>query len=334
MACENQEQIFDDFDYKSVYFPYQLPLRTLSLGEDRIDNTMDKAFQFDIGVTIGGMYKNEKNWTVDFIVDNSLTEEVYISATGAKVHPLPSSYYSLDPAGTVIIPKGYFNGRIKVQLTEEFFNDSLAITGNYVVPLRITATSADTILFGKGAVSNPDPRVIEDWESGKAPKHWTMFGIKYINAYHGNYLQRGRDIRYQNGVPVDTIIWHAPHTEQDRVVALFTRGKTKSVTNFVSQNISSSGEYSMELEFANMWGTPGGTVTITPNEESLYEVSGSGQYFDKASSNETIIHLKMQCLHLNYTYDDGEYIHQVADTLVFRDRGIKFEQNSIILIKD
>ena len=331
IACENQEQIFDDFEYKAVYFPFQLPLRTLSLGEDRVDNTLDKAFQFEIGVTIGGMYENNKNWTVDYVVDNSLTNNVYNNATGAKIFALPSTYYTLEPLGSVTISKGYFNGRIKVQLTEAFFNDTLAVTGNYVVPLRITGTSADTILSGQAAVSNPDPRVISDWESGKEPKNWTMFGIKYINAYHGNYLQRGRDIRFQNGSPVDTTVWRAAHTEQDRIVSLSTKGKTRSVSNFIGQNTSSTGQYAMELEFVNMWGTPGGTVTITPSSGSDYAVSGNGQYFDQATSNESIIHLTMQCMYLSYTYDDGTYVHQVADTLVFRDRGIKFEQNTIMI---
>lgn len=331
IGCENQEQIFDDFDYKSVYFPYQLPLRTLSLGEDRIDNTMDRGFQFEIGVTIGGMYKNKKDWTVDYVVDNSLTEDVYNSVTGEKIFSLPSSYYTFDPQGTVTIPKGYFNGRIRIQLTEEFFNDSLSVTGNYVVPLRITGTSADTILKGEKAISDPDPRISAHWESGKSPKDWTMYGIKYINAYHGNYLQRGRDILYQGGTPVDTIIWRTSHVEQDRLVALFTKGKTKSISNFIGQNTGSTGEYSMELDFANMWGTPGGSVTITPSDDALYSVTGSGQFFDKATSKESIIHLTMQCMYLNYTYDDGTYVHQVADTLVFRDRGIKFEQNAIVI---
>lgn len=331
VACDNQEQIFDDFEYKSVYFPYQLPLRTLSLGEDRVDNTLDKAFQFDIGVTIGGMYKNNKDWTVDYVVDNSLTDSVYNSSNGAKILPLPSSYYTLSPLNTITIPKGLYNGRLRVQLTEAFFNDSIAITGQYVVPLRITGTSADSVLSGLAAVPNPDPRIISDWEAGMVPKNWVMFGIKYVNAYHGNYLQRGRDIIYSEGTPVDTVEWRTAHVEKDRVVALSSLGKTKSVTNFIGVNTSGTGEYAMELEFTNMWGTPGGAITITPSPGSNYAVTGSGQYFDKTSSTESIIHLQMQSMHLNYTYDDGTYIHQVSDTLVFRDRGIKFEQNSIVI---
>ena len=73
-ACKNQDIVFPDYTLKAVYFPYQLPVRTLSLGEDRIDNTLDKEYKFDIGVCIGGMYQNKKNWTVDYIVDSTLID--------------------------------------------------------------------------------------------------------------------------------------------------------------------------------------------------------------------------------------------------------------------
>ena len=33
MACENQENEFDDFGSTSVYFPFQTPVRTLIQGK-------------------------------------------------------------------------------------------------------------------------------------------------------------------------------------------------------------------------------------------------------------------------------------------------------------
>ncbi|MEL7119067.1 MAG: hypothetical protein AAFO07_06490, partial [Bacteroidota bacterium] len=56
LGCDNQDISFDDFDYTAVYFPFQSPLRTLVLGEDRIDNTLDNQLKFNIGVSIGGLY--------------------------------------------------------------------------------------------------------------------------------------------------------------------------------------------------------------------------------------------------------------------------------------
>lgn len=331
VACENQEQIFEDFDFRAVYFPYQLPLRTLSLGEDRVDNSLDKAFQFDIGITIGGMYKNKWDWTVNYIIDNSLTDNVFHSASGNPILPLPAEYYTLSPTNEVIIPKGLFYGTVRVQLSETFFNDPVSLTGEYVIPLKITGTSADSVLSGKPAVSNPDLRILDHWEAGMTPKNWVMYGIKFINAYQGTYLQRGKTILYEGDIPVDTIVYRAIHVEQDRIVTLTSLTKTRSITNFISRNTSSTGQYAMELEFANMWGTPGGTITISPGSEALYAVTGSGEFLDKAASSESIIGLRMQSMRLNYTYDDGTYIYKASDTLVFRDRGLKFEENFITI---
>ena len=37
-ACENGDQEFPDYDYRTVYFAYQYPVRTLVLGEDEGTN--------------------------------------------------------------------------------------------------------------------------------------------------------------------------------------------------------------------------------------------------------------------------------------------------------
>ena len=337
-ACENQPISFPDFDYNAVYFPYQLPVRTLSLGEDRIDNSLDKEYKFDIGVSIGGMYENKKDWTVDYVVDNTLTDKVYtltspqVYTEDNKIESLPSSYYTLSPTGTVTIPKGDFNGMIRVQLTDQFFNDTIAITGRYVIPLKITDTSADSILSGQEAISNPDPRIVGNWVSNKSPKYWVMYGINYVNAYHGTYLHRGRDIRTTTatGVIEDTIIFRNPHgyVEKDALIKLATIGRKKVITNGVGNQIGAS--YSMVIEFANDKGTPG-AITITPRPGLTNAVTGTGQYYDIANSSEKWTGLKWQSMYLSYTYDDGTYTHQINDTLVFRDRGIKFTQNSIVV---
>lgn len=332
-GCENQKQEWPDFDTQTVYFPFQTPIRTLSFGEDRIDNSLDKELAFDIGVVISGMYENKKNWTVDYELDNALLEDSVFGSGGAELKLLPQTYYTLDPVNTLTIPKGSFTGRIKVQLTEQFLDDSLALTGQYVIPLIITSTSADSILTGYPAVPNPDRRIVSNWFSRMSPKDWVLFGIKYVNAYAGTWLQRGRMIAYDGNTPVDTIIYHAIHVERDKVVSLKSLSKTRSVTNFIGNRSSEDGDYAMVLEFPNMWGTPGGQITISPKEDALYEVTGTGQYFDKANSVESWIGLTWQSMHLSYSFTDSLYTYQVSDTLVFRDRGLKFEQHSLKIVK-
>ena len=84
----------------------------------------------------------------------------------------------------------------------------------------------------------------------------------------------------------------------------------------------------MNLEFANDRGNSG-AVTITQAEGSTFNVTGSGQYFNKETSTETWTGMKWQSMYLSYSWVDGDYTHNVLDTLVFRDRGIKFEENAI-----
>jgi hypothetical protein len=330
-GCKNQDIEFPDYTLHAVYFPLQLPLRTLSLGEDRIDNSLDKQLKFDIGISIGGMYNNSKNWTVDYVVDNKLTDSVY-NLSNQRIIPVPSSYYTLSPENTAIIPSGSFNGLIRVQLTDQFLDDPLAFSGRYVLPLRITATSADSVLSGRPSVSNPDIRVASDWEAGMGPRNWVLFGIKFVNPYHGSFIHRGKDIRFQAGVRKDSAIYHQKFVERDQIWALSTSGRAKVVTNGIGINISLTGQYAMELVFANSTGS-NGTVTIIPRAGSLYSVTGSGAYFDKASSVEGFGGQIYPSMYLNYTYTEGVYTHQVYDTLTFRDRGLKYEELSIVVKK-
>jgi len=329
-GCTDQEIYFPDYDLQAVYFPIQKPLRTLSLGEDRVDNSLDRELKFDIGVSIGGMYKNTKNWTVDYVVDTTLTDKVTVD--GSPLLYLPSSYYTLSPEGTATIPSGSFIGRIRVSLDASFLDDSLAIAGRYAIPLRITGSSADSVLSGLKAdlVENPDRRINSDWVANKTPKDWVLFGIKYVNAYHGTYLQRGMNIRYQGGVPVDTVVYREKFVESDRRIFMTTTAKDKVVCNSVGQFTSSgANNYGMELAFTNITGASG-NITISPATGSLFSVTGTGQYFQKSASQEGFAGLTMQSMHLNYTYTNGIDTHMVTDTLIFRDRGLEFEELDIV----
>lgn len=329
-GCENQEAVFPDFEFKSVYFPIQRPLRTLSLGEDRVDNSLDRELKFDIAVSIGGMYKNTKDWTVDYTVDNSLLVRA-LRSTGDSLFALPPSYYTLTPAGTAVIPSGSFNGLIRVQLTESFLDDPKALTGQYVIPLRITDTSADSVLVGYPTAPVPDRRVVTDYLANMAPKDWTLFAIRYYNAYHGVYLQRGRNIRYSAGVPVDTVVYSTRDVERNQRVFLKTISKTSATTNFVGKDITATAKpLSMELEFQNRTGAPG-SINIKPVTGSSVSVTGTGQFFDQATTNERLLGMKYQSMYLAYSYTSGLFTHEVRDTLLFVDRDLRYEEFTITI---
>src|SRR5690349_19322982 len=94
-AC-NKDWEFPDYKYTAVYFPYQSPVRTILLGEDIIDNTLDNQHKFVIMATMGGVYENKKDITLDVSVDNSLAQRLkFNTPTGDDVIAMPTNYYTL-----------------------------------------------------------------------------------------------------------------------------------------------------------------------------------------------------------------------------------------------
>src|SRR5689334_3263969 len=103
-AC-NKKWSFPDYKYSTVYFPYQSPVRTITLGKDIYDNTLDNQHKFVIMATMGGVYENKKNISLSVAVDNSLAQNLkFGSASGDTVLVLPSSYYSLPKDMNIVIP--------------------------------------------------------------------------------------------------------------------------------------------------------------------------------------------------------------------------------------
>jgi len=322
-ACTNQDQLFDDYPVKSIYFPFQYPVRTLSLGNDRLDNSLDKQHKFNIGVNVGGYYnENKKNWTVNFEIDNSMVIDYLVNAKGDTLKILPGSYYSLNPGSTVIIPKGSFAGLIEVQLQDAFFQDPEAIKGTYVIPLRIKDTPDDAeIIRGIPSenVVSPNIHIATDWEI--TPRDYTLFGVKYVNPYHGSWLKRGKLLVKDGlGNPVDTVIYRTQNVEFDIVTEL-----TTTKLNQVSGTLNIGTEkWNLLLDVDNSKNIVVGTGAGSP-----IHVSGTGKYVENGDTwggtpeNPT----PRDVLYLNYSYTRSNgNVCEVSDTLVFRDRGIKMEE--------
>jgi hypothetical protein len=326
-SCENTENDFPDFEFKAVYFPVQYPVRTLVLGEDRLDNSLDKEHKFHIGAVIGGMYENNRSWRVDYALDESLASNLVRTGPNDTIRVLPAAYYSMTPAGTITIPSGAFQGKVLVQLTEDFFNDPLAITGSYVIPLRITATDADSILTGLPAqeVTNPDKRRATDWDANALPKDFVLFGIKYINPYHGAYFQRGIDIKYQaDGVtPVDTARYRERYVEQDRRRQITTTGRMTAIMNGVGRFVG--GSNALMLAFSD-----NNAIVVDSVTSSINKAYGTGQYIPKG---ETWGGEPQNAMYLQFQYSNAGFIHKVYDTLVFRNNGVVFEENIVRIVQ-
>ena len=324
-SCDNQEWDFPDFDYTTTYFPYQYPVRTLIFGDYVYDNSNDNALRFEISATMGGVYENKEDIIVNFAVDESLVDNLYNSTGDAPVFALPQSYYTLSDNGKIIIPKGEVTGSITVQLTEAFTADPLAVGMNYVIPLKITGATTDSVLVGSPAVSDPDPRIAGNWVT--APKDFTLFGIKYVNEYDAKYLLRGRDVvKNASGQDQETIVYRKTYVEQDEIVNVTTVARhVARYSNNVRLSAGSPGKFSMDMTFT------GGNCAITQTDGSAYEVTGTGKFVEDGDSwgGE-----QRSVLHLDYQVDDGTYIHHVKDTLVFRNRTVVFEQFTPLIQAD
>ena len=325
-SCKNQDWDFPDYKYSTTYFSYQTPVRTLVLGDyDEVDNTKDNSLQFSIGVALGGMYENGQDRKVGYVLDESLTQNLYTSI-GDTLVPLPQAYYTLSPAGTMVVPKGSMQGYIDVQLKDAFLNDTRAFRNRYVIPLKLTSTGTDSILSGRALKINPDPRIASDW--AVTPKDYTLYGIKFINPYHGKFLYRGKDVLSNaTGTIVDEVVYRKKFVEQNAVVALTTTGRTQvELTAMVRRTDGSPGNFKARLTFD----AQGSTCVVSTAPGSTYPVSGTGKFIKEGDEwggkkRNTII--------LDYKVTDtakGEF-HQVNDTLVIRDRAVVLETFNIVI---
>jgi hypothetical protein len=320
-GCENSDKEFADFEYQAVYFPHQTPVRSIMLGDEVVgDNTIDLERAFSIGASIGGMYKNTKDreLTVEFAPE--LAVNINYGA-GTTLELLPPSYYTAT-FDKIIIPAGSFFGKLRVDLTEAFFADTLSTETRYVIPLRITDAQGDSILSGLplSTVASPDPRISSHWVV--PPKNYVLFGIKYINPTHGVYLLRGK--RTNVGNPLDVVTYSARFLDDNDITKLTTRSLTESYISTVggTNKEGSDAKYSMKLIFdeANK------SVTVTRRNDNTVSASGTGKYYSKTDAQaESYNGKKHRTIYLDYTYVDGANTYQVNDSLVFVDTDIKFE---------
>lgn len=317
VSCENFDIDFPDFKYTTGFFPYQYPVRTLVLGDYIYDNTNDNAHKFVVSVAMGGVYENKANRVFNFSVDNTLCNNVKFAETGDAVVAMPANYYTLSSTDKITIPAGKFNGGVEVQLTDAFFNDPLAIKNTYVIPLRlVSSTDVDSLLVGRSSIINPDPRVSSQWDV--VPKNFTMFAVKYINEYHGNYFFYGASsVKDGTGTVIENTTYSATYVEQNPVVKLLTTGRYQvSLTKNLNTAITGlTGQVKMLLTFT------GNTCTITAASGPL-TITGTGEFKSQqyewgAKKRDGIV--------LNYTVTNGVNTYTASDVLVARDRAVVME---------
>ncbi len=200
-ACKNADTDFPDFDGGTkVYFAYQYPERVLCLGEQPLyDNTIDNAHGCQIFATMGGSV-NGRNIVLDIAVDNSLTDNLTYDTEGTQpVKPMPSNYYKL--LSNQIYYNGGLQGAVDVKFEDAFFADPEAVSGSYVIPVRIVSqTGADGILSGEAMDPEGAAPARTDAEAWSVqPKDFVLYRVRYVNPWDAEYSRRGSDVIKVNG---------------------------------------------------------------------------------------------------------------------------------------
>lgn len=316
-SCHNGDNEFPDFDYQTVYFAKQCVGRTVELGkEPQVDVTLDNQHKIAIKAVMGGVYANSQERLINVAVDESLCDDLYLTADygGRKVMPLPASYYSLS-SGTISIPSGQMDGGVIVDLKDEFFNDPLALDFNYVIPLVMeSAYGVDSILQGKPAVENPLRVKASDWSV--QPKDYTLYFVRFVNPWHGNYMRRGTDILTVDGVTTE-IVRKKDYVINDELVSVATSGYKECVADLSTRTDADHiYRYSLKLTFDDQ-----GNCSVSSNNPDM-TVTGSGQFITDGEKN-VINGEPRDLLKLNYEITASGWSLKTEDYLVVRDRGVK-----------
>lgn len=292
-SCYNADKEFPDYEGgTTAYFAFQTPVRTLVLGNDIYDNSLDNAHKCQIWATMGGAYGG-RDAVVNFIVDESLCNNLYFTDEAGnqsnKVLALPSTHYQL--LSDVIPYNGDSRGYVEVQFTNDFFNDPKSIENNYVIPLRMTGvTGIDHILTGTPREGlSPERQNTSDWEV--LAKDYVLYCVKYMNPWQAKYIRRGLDEWKENDetnshVRKDMSLFNSdasykenPVNQNDEVCAITTKNMTQAIfkvpvyIGIEDSQVRPSQECNLILTF------DGNKCTITADDvEDMDFSGGTGEF--------------------------------------------------------
>ncbi|MDE6342576.1 MAG: DUF1735 domain-containing protein [Muribaculaceae bacterium] len=315
-ACENGNNEFPDFDYQTVYFSNQYAMRTVELGTDEfVDLTADNNHTVGIQAAWGGGYSNKKNVLIDYVIDPSIVDGFYFTDSDQVVEVMPTDYYTIDEQ-KINIPAGKIKGGLTVHLTDKFFADPKSIDRCYVIPVRMTDVSgADKIITGTPSQDNPV--LTDDSHWSVQPKNFILYGVKYVNPWHGQYLRRGVDNATIDGV-ASTIERRAEYVENDEVVDLTTSAYKEDVLPVkVKDAAGNSITVNVKLAFAD-----DNTCTLSSASDDA-TVTGTGKFVAKGEK-KSLGGKDRDAIYLDYTLDmPGKNMKFASrDTLVLRTRNV------------
>lgn len=338
-ACYNSDREFPDYEGgTTAYFAYQNPVRTLVLGNDIYDNTLDRAHKCQIWATMGGAYGG-RDAVADIAVDESLCNNLYFTDEGGNaaepVRPMPASYYQLS--ANTIPYNGDARGYVEVQLTDAFFSDEKAAQNTYVIPLVMTGVRGiDKILTGTPREGlSPSRTNTEDWDI--LAKDYVLYLVKYMNPWQGKYIRRGVDNVTEKGkttqvVRKDMSMYNSdlehykenPVNQNDEICGITTKNMTQAIFPVSFKTSGASVSCNLILTFN------GNQCTISTDDADV-TASGSGEFIEKGSGRPEFKDYQWQgegkaderdILRLAYDvkFDKSDIQVSTADTLVIQTR--------------
>lgn len=301
-SCKNGDRSFDDYEGgTSVYFPYQYPVRTIALGDEEYDTSLDQAHKCQIEATFGGSYKGS-NGTVQVAVDNSLVEDLYFE-DGTPVKAMPSNYYSLST--TSLAFNGTMNGKTEVTLTDAFFADPDAVKNTYVIPLVMTGQSGFTRILAGQADEGATPKRTNDVKWIVLPMDYVLYCVKYQNRYSGYWLT--------NHTTSTDDIEHAD------IVQITTKSLNSAIYTVSYQVGQTINTVDLLLDFS------GDNCNISSLTDGV-TASGSGTFGDNAAKKAWGNKDRDQLdLNYNVTFADGSTLSR-NERLIWQRSGITIEE--------
>lgn len=164
LMCACYASYDNDFEYSTVYFASQKPLRTV---------IFDTNPTIKVGVSIGGKREiNPADWAT-FTIDPTLL-------IGTPFKLMPESYYSLSNASKMTISNTNLAiADVEITFNEAFANDNNSYGNYYAIPFKITGHNLDSI-----GIST----------SGEK-KDYSIVVVKAVSKYHGTYYIKGNMVK-------------------------------------------------------------------------------------------------------------------------------------------
>ena len=290
-SCYNADREFPDYEEGTVaYFAYQYPVRTLILGNDIYDNTLDNQHKCRIWSTMGGAYGG-RDAVVSIAVDPTLCDNLWFVDAGGnpsyKVTPMPSEYYRL--LSNSIPYNGDQRGYVEVDFTDAFFNDPKAIENTYVIPLVMTGvTGIDKILTGTPREGlTPSRTNTDDWDV--LAKDYVLYCVKYMNPWQAKYIRRGVDNVTEKGKTTTVVrkdfslintdlerYTENPVNQNDEICEIHTKNMSQAIFPVSFKTSGASVSCNLILTF-------NGNQCVISTDDANVTATGSGEYIVKGT---------------------------------------------------